>query len=42
MEVYFEFSKESEVLEALQINDRVSFNLAFTLAGPCALDVVPV
>ena len=42
MEVYFEFSKESNLLEALQVNDRVSFILAFSLAGPCASNVKPV
>ena len=42
MEVYFEFSKENSLLEALEVNDRVSFNIAFSLAGPCALNVQPV
>jgi tetratricopeptide (TPR) repeat protein len=42
MEVYFEFSQEAEELEALRIGDRVSFKLAFTLAGPRASNVKPV
>jgi cold shock CspA family protein len=42
MEVYFEFSKEMVELEALKINDRVSLNLAFTLAGPRASNIKPV
>lgn len=42
MEIYFEFSKETEILEAVQKGDRVSFNLGFTLAGPCANNVIPV
>lgn len=42
MEIYFEFSQETEILEAVQKGDRVSFNLGFTLAGPCANNVNPV
>lgn len=42
IETYFEFSKEAEVLEAVQKGDRVSFSLGFTLAGPCAENVCPV
>lgn len=42
MEVYFEFLKEMEVLEALQKEDQVSFNLGFTMAGPCAIKVSPL
>jgi tetratricopeptide (TPR) repeat protein len=42
IEVYFDFAKESELLEALEKDDRVSFNLGFTLSGPCAVNVAPV
>ena len=39
---YFDFSTQTEILEAVQKGDRVSFNLGFTLAGPCAINVSPV
>ena len=42
IETYFDFSQETEILEAAQKDDRVSFNLGFTLAGPCAINVNPV
>lgn len=42
IETYFDFSKETEILEAVQKDDRVSFNLGFSLFGACAENVNPV
>ena len=42
IEAYFSVGAEQDYLQALQVNDRVSFNLGFSLAGPVGINLAAV
>jgi cold shock CspA family protein len=42
LEIYFHVNPGAETADALKVNQRVSYHLAFTLVGPLAFDVTPL